>query len=197
MRWACRNGRRSCRGVSPILATILLVAIALVLAAVLYVLVAGFAHSTGPTSIVTALGAGPASDIVGSSQTNAFCQKAHYCYSVPIFLAGHGVTLGDVALSVLTVDGTIRTVGQNYAQLAIVDSTNGVVASAKLSKNAPFEISGWQKFAHGGSAGAPLSTSETLWVQFGNTHSSPFGQGLTLQIAGTGSFSGTVTIYLP
>lgn len=172
-------------------------AIALVLAAVLYVMVAGFAHSTGPSSIVTALGAGPASDVIGSTQTNAFCQKTHYCYSIPIFLAGRGVTLGDIALSVLTVDGTVRTVAQNYAQLAIVDSTNGVVASTKLSKNAPFEISDWQKFSHGGSAGALLSTSETLWVQFGNTHASPYGQGLTLEIAGTGPFAGTLTIYLP
>ena len=54
---ANRLGRKNKRGVSPIIATILLVAITVVLAAVLYVLIAGLTHTGASTPYTVGLSA--------------------------------------------------------------------------------------------------------------------------------------------
>jgi flagellin-like protein len=189
------RARRS--AVSPIIATILLVAITVVLAAVLYVMIIGYGHTTASKPLGTAFFAGPASPIVGTAQTNAFCQTKHYCYSIPIQEAGEGVTLGDLTFVVHTDTGSVHIVAQNFAQLSIVNEKNVVQASSKIAKNAAFAVTAWQSFSVGTTAGTALSSLQTIWVQFGNTKASPFGQQEALEVIGTGSFSGSVVISLP
>ncbi|HTP53976.1 MAG TPA: archaellin/type IV pilin N-terminal domain-containing protein [Thermoplasmata archaeon] len=192
-----RRPSRAQRAVSPIIATILLVAIAVVLAAVLYALVAGFAHPVEKVPLGSAFYAGPANAVAGSTQTSGYCQASHYCYAIPVDLAQQGIAFGDLNFLVLTVSGTVHIVTQNSAQLSIVTDTNTVAADSKISKNGAFEVTSWQKFAHGLSGSTPLAPTYTLWVQFGNTKTSPYGQGMTLEVVGAGGFSGSLGIMLP
>ena len=80
------------RGVSPIIATILLVAITVVLAAVLYVLISGLTHGTGSAPLGTNFSWG--TPINASSVSTTGCGAvgtAHaFCYSIEI--AGASVT---------------------------------------------------------------------------------------------------------
>jgi flagellin-like protein len=194
-RW--RDGRPR-RAVSPIIGIILLVAITVVLAAVLYELVAQEAHGSASVPLGSEFAAGPVhSGTVGSAATNAFCATKHYCYAIPIVEAGGGLTLGDLTFRVAEATGSTHIVSKNYAQISIVTQQNKVVAFTKVAKNAAFAVSDWKTFAAGTSANSPLSDQQTIWLQFGNTAQSPFGQGDQVQIFGTGSFSGSVTVALP
>jgi hypothetical protein len=168
-----------------------------VLASVLYVVIAGLAHTSASTPLGSAFYAGPASGIIGTAQTNAYCQTGHYCYSIPIDEAGSGVSIGDLNYVVREASGTVHIVTQNSAQLSIVNDKNIVEAYSKIAKNGAFEVTAWQKLASGTTSSTPLSDLQTIWLQFGNTKTSPFGQGDTLEVLGTGSFSGSVTISLP
>jgi len=188
------RGRR--KAVSPIIAVILLVAITVVLAAVLYVMVSGLAHTTSTVPLGTAFYAGPAAQTVGTAQTNAFCQNHHYCYSIAIDEADHGVNFGDLKFVVHSPTGSVHKVTQSFAQLSVVNDKNSVQAYTKIAKNGPFEVTAWQSLSAGTSLGTPLTNLQTIWVQFGNTVVSPFGQGETLEVIGTGSFSGSVTVAL-
>jgi flagellin-like protein len=189
--------RRSTRAVSPIIATILLVAIAVVLAAVLYVLVSGLAHGSSDQPLAGAFYAGPAAQVVGSTALNAFCQSKHYCYSVPIDIAQSGLVLGDLEFKVVTASGVVHVVSENYGKIAIVNDQNVVEAYTQVAKNTPLEETSWEKFAAGVKSGSTVLPSETIWVQFGNTKTSPYGQGFTLEVVGTGAFTGTESIQLP
>ena len=90
------------RAVSPIIATILLVAITVVLAAVLYVLIAGLTH--GPSSAPLAFGWGQGTNATGTSNTpgcsslmpTGFTTK--FCYTDTIAPTG-GLTTSNVQLS--------------------------------------------------------------------------------------------------
>jgi len=185
------------KAVSPIIATILLVAVTVVLAAVLYVMIIGFAHTSATKPLGTEFFAGPATATVGTSQTNAFCENNHYCYSIPIEESGQGVTFGDLNFVVHTATGSVHIVTQNYAQISVVSDRNVVQAYSKIDKNGAFDVTAWQSFSPGTSGTTPLTSLQTIWVQFGNTKISPFDQGRTLEVIGTGSFAGSVVIDLP
>jgi flagellin-like protein len=189
-----RAGRRA---VSPIIATILLVAITVVLAAVLYVVITGFAHTSTPKPLGSAFFAGPAVQSVGTAQTNAFCQNKHFCYSIPIAEADSGLTLGELGFVVHTATGSVHIVAQSFAQVSIVNDKNVVQAFTKIAKNGALDVTAWQNYAPGTTGSTPLSNLQTIWLQFGNTKASPFGQQQALEVLGTGSFSGSVVISLP
>jgi len=93
-RW--RRARK--RGVSPIIATILLVAITVVLAAVLYVLVSGLTHSGAAT---------PYSLGMGTPSTSN--PAANTYYEVIVLSPTGGVTTALFGLSVLKTSGTAIT----------------------------------------------------------------------------------------
>src|SRR5271157_2641694 len=100
--WAKRAQRwrtKKKRAVSPIIATILLVAITVVLAAVLYVLISGLIHGPGNTPIGSSLGLGGPSLVTGGAG-GAFlvtgCKANDYCYQVPIASSSTGVTIGSI-----------------------------------------------------------------------------------------------------
>jgi flagellin-like protein len=101
------------RGVSPIIATILLVAITVVLAAVLYVLISGLTHGPGSAPLGTNFGWG-----AGTAQTNATsaspspCSAANgisitatYCYTIQITGVGGGISTSNVLLALRGASG--------------------------------------------------------------------------------------------
>jgi flagellin-like protein len=91
------------RGVSPIIATILLVAITVVLAAVLYVLISGLTHGTGSAPLGTNFSWGQPVNATGTIVEDACPAVAspatHYCYSIEIAGAGGGVTTSNFQLA--------------------------------------------------------------------------------------------------
>lgn len=189
-------GRR--RGVSPIIATILLVAVVVVLAAVLYVVVLRLSDSAESSRpLGSALYLGPATAEAGTASTNAFCQTNHFCYSVPVTATQSGVTLGGLEFRILTRNGTVHTVAQNYAKLSLLGVQGSALAYTQLSKNSPFVVTDWGHLASGTSPNSMVSSGMQLWIQFGNTKTSPVGQGYTMQVIGTGAFDGTLTVDLP
>jgi flagellin-like protein len=197
---ANRGRRRLFRraGVSPIIATLLLLAIVVVLAGVLYVLVSGELRNSSPVPLGTEFYAGPANGgIVGTAASNAYCEKGHYCYSIPIDEAGGGLALGELNFKVLDATGSPHVVSKNFAQVALVTIKNSVVAAAKVSKNGAFVVTSWQTYAAGVSSSTPVSNLQVIWVQFGNTATPPYHNGDTLVVLGTGSFAGDVTVALP
>jgi flagellin-like protein len=190
--------RRGQRGVSPILAMILVVAIVVVLAAVLYVVVAGIGtHPVGGIPLGTAFLAGPAAQQTGTKATNSYCATGHFCYSVPVDEAGAGLAIGDLSFRVLTATSEPRIVSENHAQVSLVATTGAVLASTEVSKNQPFVVTGWSTLSKGTTDGTTLSSLITIWVQFGNTKTSPFDQGLSLEVVGSNGYAGVVTISLP
>jgi flagellin-like protein len=189
--------RRRLRAVSPVIATILLVAIVVVLAAVLYVVVGGLARTSVKDPLGSELYVGPAAQVIGTARTSTFCQSGHFCYSIPIDEVGQGISFGDVSFEVRSPSGSVHVVTQNFAQLSIVNDKNGVDAYSKVAKNGAFEVTGWQKFGAGTTASTPLSNLQTIWLQFGNTKASPFGQGNSVEVLGEGPFSGSMTVGLP
>jgi len=88
---ARRWRKKSKRGVSPIIATILLVAITVVLAAVLYILISGLTKGPGNTPIGTALALGQIKE--AQKGTNNW-------YNVSIASAGGGLTLSNMVFQV-------------------------------------------------------------------------------------------------
>ncbi len=89
------------RGVSPIIATILLVAITVVLAAVLYVLISGLTHGPSSAPLGTNFSWGVPVNSTSTSGTVTGCaatSTAHaFCYSIEI--AGSSVTTSNFILS--------------------------------------------------------------------------------------------------
>jgi flagellin-like protein len=193
--WDKRGADR--RGVSPIIGIILLVAIAVVLAAVLYVMVSQLAHVSETTPLGTVLVLGPAEEVKGAASTNGFCAKGYPCYSVSIASVGSGVTLGSMSLVVKNGSGGTRIVQTNSAQLSVVGASGKAVAYTTIKKGAPLEATSWAKYAPGFSSHSYLSELMTIWVQFGTTNFDPVNQGFSLEAVGSGSFSGIVSCSLP
>jgi len=181
-----------------VIAIILLVAITVVLAAVLYVLVAGLVHTgTAAVPLGTAFYAGPAGQFTGTKTTKSYCESGHFCYSVPIDQVGSGLVLGNLNFRVIESTGSIHVVSANYAMISIVNESGTVVAYTEVSKNTAFVVTDWEKYTKGDTYATPLTDSQVIWVQFGNTKTSPFDQGMSLQVLGSDGYSGSVTVSLP
>jgi flagellin-like protein len=141
-----RKGRK--RAVSPIIATILLVAITVVLAAVLYVLISGLTHGTGSAPLGTNFSWGSPVNVTGVATTGCGTPStAHnFCYSIEI--AGSSVSTSNFILALRnTAGGTIAwpvTVAAGYAatptasQISLISPT----ASAPQSGYST-STSGW------------------------------------------------------
>jgi flagellin-like protein len=100
------------RGVSPIIATILLVAITVVLAAVLYVLISGLTHGTGSAPLGTNFSWGQPDNVTGStiqtpSGTALTCTATvTFCYSIEIAGVGGGLTTSSITLALRSASGS-------------------------------------------------------------------------------------------
>jgi len=188
--------KKSKRAVSPIIATILLVAITVVLAAVLYVLIAGLSNNK-PLGTAFAMGT-PAEGTLSVAETGIACgvtsPAACYTYAFTIESAGSGITWNSIDFNVKSSSGAVQAV-TGYAVWPI----SGPVPAAGSSvcyASGTTETS-WTA-GTAGSGTTPISTTQTLIVYYlGTTSTSdPLG-GSTLYALGTGSYSGTVQIAIP
>ena len=167
------------RGVSPIIATILLVAITVVLAAVLYILISGLTKGPGSTPIGTALAIGaPVASHGGNWYTMSITPSS-------------GLTPASMTFELESSSGAILGSG-SWVQV--------IGPNACAVANYTFSTNSW---AAGGTGGAcsPAGTTTTvltsgMQLQLGAT-ASLSGAGDKIVAVGTGSFSGQVIAALP
>ena len=161
--------RKNKRGVSPIIATILLVAITVVIAAVLYVLVSGYLKGTGsaPNSFqlqtpnygkCTAVGTPVGCTAVGD-----------YIITFGTVTATSGLTINSVGLKVVDVNGGVV----SYTQATLIGPTGSVVATYTAA-------GGW-------STNAAIGSGDSLALDTGTSNLQ--GTGDTVQAYGLGGAS--------
>jgi flagellin-like protein len=196
------------RGVSPIIATILLVAITVVLAAVLYVLISGLTHGPGSTPIGSAFATGRATggtcaagsgQSLGAAAITGGCKAGDFVYTVTI--ESSTVTFDSVLFQVKTSSGGVFAGGSASSSFAVLDS-GGHVAAITVTGATVTMTSTWSGYgpttaAPAYKASTPLTNLYTIVID-GGSSTSLTGQGLTLVALGTGSFSGaTNPVSLP
>ncbi len=159
------------RAVSPIIATILLVAITVVLAAVLYILISGLTKGPGNSPISTAFSLGAPNE--AQAGTN-------HWYNFTVESAGGGIIWNDINFQVKNSGGTIIAV-TSYSVLTISGTT---VATSTTGTT-------WTAGAAGSGATGVSSTQSVSLL------SSASLSGDTLYVIGTGSFSGTEQVNIP
>ena len=194
-RWRKAKGKR---GVSPIIATILLVAITVVLAAVLYILVSGYIGGTG---------AKPQSIGFAGETPSSFVASGTTYYNVTFSVtASSGLTTSMFGLKITSTTGLAQPVG-TLACVAtkpctvssggwgalLFDSSGNVIAEYSSSASG----AAWAQWNNGGTVGPALpltiSSSDTVAIL---SSSALAGTGDTLSAFGTGgaSVSGSTTL---
>ncbi|MGI0133105.1 MAG: archaellin/type IV pilin N-terminal domain-containing protein [Thermoplasmata archaeon] len=171
---------------SPIIATILLVAITVVLAAVLYVLISGLTHGPGSTPLGTTYGFGSATQQTGTG--TSWCAAGHQCWEVSISAAS-GPTVSEMSFVVKTASGSALPLAK--ISIVILNQTEWAI-----------QVNGAATWTPGAGVAA-LSTSTTvsptmeIWVDSGVTAATAtaaigFGTGDTITAYGSGSYTGSV-----
>jgi flagellin-like protein len=177
------------RGVSPIIATILLVAITVVLAAVLYVLISGLTHGTGSAPLGTNFSWGTPINATGTTP-NGCATTTYYCYTIEIAGSGGGVSTSNFQLGLRTSLGS--TVGWPTS----VTGTGGLISLYGVSTTtalATYSVasSSWTNAA--GFTGA-LGAGDTIVIYCAG-HAEGAGYGLLsdeIVAIGVNGYSGTV-----
>lgn len=200
------------RAVSPIIATILLVAITVVLAAVLYVLITGLTHGVGSTPIGSAFSAGnPIGSSVSGGAAASTCPTVAGTLTAPTTYIGAGhyyytltvesstISMASAEFEVKTATGAIDTATTDGAFYIVASALNVVVAASCIGPGAGLAMTSPFSFFTGAANcnGAACSTSSSLTsiysivIDVGTT--SPSGTGLTFVAVGVGSYSGTTS----
>ncbi len=188
------------RGVSPIIATILLVAITVVLAAVLYVLISGLTHGTGSAPLGTnfAWGAGTAQNNATSAApspctaANGITITATYCYTIQISGIGGGITTTNILLALRGISGATIAwpVAADIGVSLLSPTATGYVAKYTPSTSA------WGSFQ--GTFNGALASGMTLVIGFIPVAGCPaLGNcgllGSSIEAVGASGYSGVVT----
>ncbi len=160
------------RGVSPIIATILLVAITVVLAAVLYILISGLTKGPGNTPLGSALAVGPATEGVNGSANT---------YTFSIVSASGGLILNNLQFQVQNPSGGVVTLAS--PTIIVTGLTGAGVASYNMATGV------W-------SAGGTLTVTNAMHIVL-QTTTNLATQGYNMVILGQGSFSGQVQAAIP
>jgi len=168
------------RGVSPIIATILLVAITVVLAAVLYILISGLTKGPGNTPLGSAFGWGTPRNVSAASSPPTGCTANHNCYSVAVASAGGGIQDTALNFQVKTSTGGF---------IAVTSVTILGVSGSSVAVYTGGSTNSW-------SATVALSSTQTMVVDLGAYTATPTS-GSSLIALGVGSYSGQVTAVLP
>jgi flagellin-like protein len=194
--------------VSPIIATILLVAITVVLAAVLYVLISGLTHGPGATPIGTAFTAAHptggtctagSAQALGAASITGGCKAGDFIYTLTV--ESSTVTFGSIQLEVKTPSGMVYSGGSATSSFAVLDPTNHVAAISVTGSTVAMPTS-WNGYgltttAPTYKAGTLLTNLFTIVIDAGSATPTT-GQGLTLVALGTGAYSGaTSPVSLP
>jgi archaeal type IV pilus assembly protein PilA len=192
-----RSWRKAKRGVSPIIATILLVAITVVLAAVLYVLISGLTKGPGNTPIGTAFSVGnPTSSICATGNTYGTngCKAADYIYTLTVETAT--ASFASVQFEVKTSAGAILTAAsaggftvENVAGAIAAQST----ASTTMAMSSTFTTYGASPICNGVACSTSTTFSSIYTIVIDMGTGNPTGQGYTFVAIGTGSYSGTTS----
>jgi len=177
-----RWGRKKQRGVSPIIATILLVAITVVLAAVLYILISGLTKGPGSTPIGSAFSMGTINEQVAGS---------NYYYNATVQEASPGMTWSNMIFQVQSAGGSVL----NTATSVTVTNAAGTCNVALYT----FSTSVWSVPAShcasgttGGSALVGAGASLQLLASATLTNS-----GDRLVVVGQSSYSGSAIFNIP
>ena len=200
------------RGVSPIIATILLVAITVVLAAVLYVLISGLTGGgvgskpiggafTAGNPILSTCAAGSVQTAVAASTGG--CHVGDYIYTLTV--ESSTITFGSALFEVKTSAGGIYTPAAGGAtdSFSLLNINQQVVA-VTVTGGAMAMSTTWATYQAAANLycnGAACSTSTsltgiyTIVVDVGT--SAPSGTGLMFVALGTGGYSGTTSLALP
>ena len=164
------------RGVSPIIATILLVAITVVLAAVLYILISGLTKGPGNTPVGTSLAVNK--PLEASKGTTNW-------YNFTVGSAGGGLLLNNLQFQVVGAGGAIVPTTAAGWSLNVLGLTGSTVGTYAITSATP-------SWTLGGTTA--VSSSQTIVL------TSPIAtvlSGDTLTIIGTGSFSGSIAVAIP
>jgi flagellin-like protein len=167
------------RAVSPIIATILLVAITVVLAAVLYILISGLTKGPGSTPLGTAFGWGPASNV--SATTTPGCAATKECYSLEIGSASSGLTPNGMTFTVRSSGG---------AAITFTTWTFTLVNVAGAAAGAVWTGAG---NCAGAACNTPIASGETIVLNSGTLTTGSSLQGDAIIAVGQGSFQGEVS----
>ncbi|MCI4366410.1 MAG: type IV pilin [Thermoplasmata archaeon] len=180
--------KKAKRGVSPIIATILLVAITVVLAAVLYILISGLTKGPGNTPIGTALAMGTFSEATSGAGAG---QK--WYYNATVQSASGGMTWSNMIFQVQTPSGGIVAAGPTT-----ITTTNAALSCniatytfATATWGAPAaNVCAGVTTGGGGLvvSGAQLQLTSTVVLQT---------LGNKVVAVGQGSFSGTASFAIP
>jgi flagellin-like protein len=170
------------RAVSPIIATILLVAITVVLAAVLYILISGLTKGPGNTPLGTAFGWGPGANVTAATAATGCAAASKECYSLEIASAGGGIAANQISFTARTPSG---------AALAMTNGATGwtmtLVSVAGAAITATWTASG---NCVGAGCSTPLASGQTLVMYCGGATASLSGD--VILAVGQGSYQGTV-----
>jgi flagellin-like protein len=191
------------RAVSPIIATILLVAITVVLAAVLYVLISGLTHGPGSTPIGSALAVGrvtagtcaaSSAQTLGAAAITGGCKAGDFVYTLTI--ESSTVAFGSVLFEVKMSSGGAFSGGGASSSFAVLDTAGHVAAitvtGATIAMTSTWSGYGLTTTTPTYKATTPLTNLYTIVID-GGSSTSLTGQGLTLVTLGTGSFSGATS----
>ncbi len=175
--------RRGRRGVSPIIATILLVAITVIIAAVLYTLLIPLLGHSG-TPLQSNLAFGTATVRTGTGAIG--CAAGDYCWSVQLQTTNGDVSPSSMSLYVQNTSGlTASTASWTFS---FVDAANRLVATSPGPQAGSSQP--WTP-GSGYATDNALTISMTLWIDTGSTHAPTAGN--TLYAAGQNSWYGSVS----
>jgi len=166
---------RKKKGVSPVIATILMVAITVVLAGVLYVMVMGLMH--GPGSPPNAIGFGSVGQPTPDGKTTPGLVE-----TVQIASASSGLYLSSVGFKVLTSSGTAATLLSNPAN-PIYTTAAGVSYTFNPSTGT------WSGPSSGSTPASQVLINSGASVTVAVSTSSSNLAGYTLEAYGVGSAS--------
>ena len=169
--------KKSKRGVSPIIATILLVAITVVLAAVLYILISGLTKGPGNTPLGTAL----ALNTPGENSNGAGATTNHW-YNFSIGAASTGLTLGSMQFQVQTSSGAIVPAAAAWT-LNVYGLTGTSIGVYSLTTNA------W-------TSGSTVQASSQDIISLNAIQATGLS-GDTFIVIGTGTYQGSITTNIP
>jgi len=167
--------------VSPIIATILLVAITVVLAAVLYILISGLTKGPGNTPIGTAIA------FSGVSESNTATQ---WNYTMSVQTATSGMTWSNMIFQVQAPSGALVTTGPT--KVVISGTTGCNLATYTFATNLWAATGATCAGTTGGSA--LVLSGQTVQLQASANQN---GLGETIVIVGQGSYSGSSVSTIP
>jgi flagellin-like protein len=183
---------RSARGVSPIIAMILLVAIVVVLAAVLYVMLVGLVHGPNPPPIGGALAVGQpaAGECWAAGVTNHVCGTAgDRLWNLTI--EHSDVKLGDILIEVRTASGAVFDNSRAGGFAVILPGVATPIAYYSVAAGAGLAMKSGFTYASGYTVNTPMTSVMYLVVGTGTPVASwTPGQGNYVSIVGMNHYSG-------